>query len=447
MDTLPPGMSQDEERLGGLARRFRRNRRDEDRRDIARDYAQTVERLIRSGNWNLMPALEDQLPDDWMPPAFFEYWGEKGGSAHSHASEPGGKVARRTVSPVGPSARPNEGSPQPSHALDRRSPNLFDFATSELSQDAFICWLASWADPVFKEEHGPLHDIATAFLTRLLEVGKGPRVTEFRSVEVRRQRKGIDVLLVVNNDAAIIIEDKTDTTEHSRQLERYREVVAEEFPPHRIAAVYFKTGDQGDYAGVDQAGYGRFLRRDFLDILDRGESAGVENDIFADYRAKLRRIESAFLSYQNTPVEAWPKEPDCWTGLFTVLQQRLGEGEWDSRGAPGGGTPAFRWHWKDNKFLRLMHKELCFRIRVPEESERRAKWREWKDALKTLSESTGITLQFPPRRPGVHMGVATLEGGYLQADAHGLVDLEKTVQVLRKAEALMDAALLRLQSH
>ena len=24
------------------------------------------------------------------------------------------------------------------------TPNLFDFATSELSQDAFICWLVSW---------------------------------------------------------------------------------------------------------------------------------------------------------------------------------------------------------------------------------------------------------------------------------------------------------------
>ena len=25
------------------------------------------------------------------------------------------------------------------------TPNLFKFATSELSQDAFICWLLSWA--------------------------------------------------------------------------------------------------------------------------------------------------------------------------------------------------------------------------------------------------------------------------------------------------------------
>nr|WP_260390277.1 hypothetical protein [Ornithobacterium rhinotracheale] len=25
-------------------------------------------------------------------------------------------------------------------------PNLFQYATSELSQDAFLCWLIAWAD-------------------------------------------------------------------------------------------------------------------------------------------------------------------------------------------------------------------------------------------------------------------------------------------------------------
>jgi hypothetical protein len=64
----------DVERLGVLAMKFRGTRRDAERRDIATDYSQTVERLIRSGGWNEMPALEDQLPDDWMPKAFFDYW-------------------------------------------------------------------------------------------------------------------------------------------------------------------------------------------------------------------------------------------------------------------------------------------------------------------------------------------------------------------------------------
>jgi hypothetical protein len=74
MNPIPPAVAQDAERLGVLAVRFRGTRRDAERRDIARDYSQTVERLIRSGSWHEMPAPEDQLPDDWMPKAFFDYW-------------------------------------------------------------------------------------------------------------------------------------------------------------------------------------------------------------------------------------------------------------------------------------------------------------------------------------------------------------------------------------
>src|SRR5262245_8217705 len=116
-------------------------------------------------------------------------------------------------------------------------PNLFNFATSELTQDAFICWLASWADPALKVQDEALHVTATSFLACLLECGKGPLAAGCRSIQVRRQWNDIDVLLVVNGDTAIIIEDKTDTKDHSSQLDRYRKAVAAEFPADRIAAV------------------------------------------------------------------------------------------------------------------------------------------------------------------------------------------------------------------
>ena len=74
MNSLSTNVARDEERLGGLAMQFRSTRREEERRDIAQDYGETVERLIHSGRRHEMPPLEDQLPDDWMPPAFFAYW-------------------------------------------------------------------------------------------------------------------------------------------------------------------------------------------------------------------------------------------------------------------------------------------------------------------------------------------------------------------------------------
>ena len=77
MSPLPPRLSQEEERLGELATQFRGTRHEEERQSIAREYSQAVDRLIHSGRWQETPALEDQLPDTWMPKAFFEYWSRR----------------------------------------------------------------------------------------------------------------------------------------------------------------------------------------------------------------------------------------------------------------------------------------------------------------------------------------------------------------------------------
>ena len=60
--------------LGALAMRFRRTRDEAERRVLATEYAQEVQRLIETGNWSEAPAFEDQLPVEWMPEAFFTYW-------------------------------------------------------------------------------------------------------------------------------------------------------------------------------------------------------------------------------------------------------------------------------------------------------------------------------------------------------------------------------------
>jgi hypothetical protein len=67
-------IAKNEELLGVLAMQFRGTRNQAERKAIKKEYEQTVERLIKSGKWNDVPATEDQLPDDWMPHVFFEYW-------------------------------------------------------------------------------------------------------------------------------------------------------------------------------------------------------------------------------------------------------------------------------------------------------------------------------------------------------------------------------------
>ena len=54
--------------------RFRGTRNESERALIAEEYSQVVHELVNSKGWRRIPPLEDQLPDDRMPKAFFKYW-------------------------------------------------------------------------------------------------------------------------------------------------------------------------------------------------------------------------------------------------------------------------------------------------------------------------------------------------------------------------------------
>jgi hypothetical protein len=63
-----------EKQLCILAREFRATRDEQERAAIAGKYAEAVTQLINSKKWKRIPTLEDQLPDEWMPEQFFEFW-------------------------------------------------------------------------------------------------------------------------------------------------------------------------------------------------------------------------------------------------------------------------------------------------------------------------------------------------------------------------------------
>jgi len=60
--------------LGILAARFRGTRDEAQRDAIAEAYSRAVTELIKSGKWRRIPPLEDQLPDERLPKAFFQHW-------------------------------------------------------------------------------------------------------------------------------------------------------------------------------------------------------------------------------------------------------------------------------------------------------------------------------------------------------------------------------------
>ena len=99
--------------------------------------------------------------------------------------------------------------------------NLFAFATSELSQDAFFCWAL---DCLNRDEDSPLYGLGRSFWA-LLSGRKNDALTKIKGVVIRRQFKHMDVLaLVVYSNGtidALVIEDKVNTSEHDDQIQAY----------------------------------------------------------------------------------------------------------------------------------------------------------------------------------------------------------------------------------
>ena len=72
-------------------------------------------------------------------------------------------------------------------------PNIFDYATSELSQDAFICYLLAFGLDKYKKSYPREFKIAHLFLEKC-----GIPANE-EILEIRKQYLNIDVLAVTSS--------------------------------------------------------------------------------------------------------------------------------------------------------------------------------------------------------------------------------------------------------
>lgn len=98
--------------------------------------------------------------------------------------------------------------------------NLFDFATKELSQDAFLRWLLeNFNDPVVGiASKKLLSEMIKLFPDQPLDIDK---ITEIKTwAQYKNMDVGADVYVGQNKVATFVIEDKTNSSEHN-QLEKY----------------------------------------------------------------------------------------------------------------------------------------------------------------------------------------------------------------------------------
>lgn len=122
-------------------------------------------------------------------------------------------------------------------------PNIFEFATKELSQDAVFCYILDCFNCVEKRK------IATKFL-KLINF---KYIDEIEKLEIKRQEDHSDVKAIVTlKDEAkkhIIIEDKVYSSLHDNQLKRYKDDTIERHSctENDITGVFFKIGKPLDW--------------------------------------------------------------------------------------------------------------------------------------------------------------------------------------------------------
>lgn len=129
--------------------------------------------------------------------------------------------------------------------------NIFNFATSELSQDAVIAWILNWIN---EETNSKLYSLAVKLLESM-----GVSKDELQSgIRIEQQYKHIDILIIIKAvNKAIILEDKVYTGEHDEQIAKYFEEIKNLSPIDKewlgitddvnISTVYLKTGYMYDY--------------------------------------------------------------------------------------------------------------------------------------------------------------------------------------------------------
>ncbi|SDM57163.1 PD-(D/E)XK nuclease family protein [Sediminibacillus halophilus] len=310
------------------------------------------------------------------------------------------------------------------------TPNLFEFATSELSQDAFLCWLMAWSDQAYRSLNRPLHDAAVAFISEIFRVHHLPAPV-VESIKVTRQFKSLDILAIINNKYAILIEDKTYTKNHSNQLQRYREAIEEAYPRLTQLPIYYKIADQSHYRSVEDAGYVPFKRSMMLKILKNGVDNGIDNAIFLDYYRHLQKLEDNISSFRTKNLKEW--DGYAWQGFYQEIQKEI-DGDWGYVPNRSGGFWGFWWDSKLNKryYMQLEQENLCIKV-VAREGEKRSKLRT--EALNDIlekSEKRGLQLERPTRLGNGKTMTIAQRTAYIQLNEDGTVNIKRTIEQLKR---------------
>jgi hypothetical protein len=314
--------------------------------------------------------------------------------------------------------------------MNPQRPNLFEFATSELSQDAVLCWCIAWADSKYAATDPALHALARDLITSMFREANAKAPEGDYTVVIKPQLEHVDIVAEIGADHLLVIEDKVHSSEHSNQLKVYAKALAKLYPNRSRAFIFLKTGDQSSYSSVETDGWTTFRRMKLLEVLRRGSDC--TNAIYRDFLASLEAMETAVQRYATAPVAAWTDGDPAYTGLYIALQAQLKDGSWGYVANPSGGFRGFWWNFETiaggEIYLQLEESALVAKIWAKDASQRRELRKKWYQHVVDAIPGFAKPGKFGS---GEYMTVAT-HGDYRISGPDGRLDLAATVQLLRE---------------
>lgn len=323
------------------------------------------------------------------------------------------------------------------------SPNIFAFATSELSQDAFFAWLIKWADYKYYKCNPALNSVAQEFIKSCI----GEDWCNFSKVEVGRQRDGIDIWAMIDEKILIVIEDKVNAVEHSDQLNRYKQKSKEWYPDKDIELkfVYLKTGNEplGNIKSINDKGYKVLTRPKLIDIFSKH---AVQDDIFNAFFEHIVHLENRTNSYTQfgNIISDWLAAE----GLFLALEEKLDAATWSVVNNPSGGFLGFWYPGMGNQLFYEIKIQIENRfgrgikvvIKVSDSDISKGKLYQALDGITTLAqEKYQLDLSKPDRfSTGKRTASLAYVEGVFPDNEQDSLDIDILVKKLNKIEELIN---------
>ena len=334
-------------------------------------------------------------------------------------------------------------------------PNLFSYATSELSQDAFLCWLLEWADEKYKtgsKKHQFLNTVSRELLEMFFEKCDLvlPSIIE---TEVYKQDGNIDVLCIINKEYCVLIEDKVGTIQHSEQLTRYKAYIEDKniYQTNNIIPIYLQTRDQSNYKKVEKDGFKIVKRKDILSVLSKPESLEARelSDILNDYILHIEKIENAVNSFKHKTMDKWNKS--AWIGYFLAIQEQFSNANWGYVANPSGGFMGL-WcftQYLENMdiYLQLEQEKICFKVAVDDNVNKSSIRNSLLKLFKEEAKNFNLDVTKPARfGNGTYMTFAILKDGFdLAKNNNGTLNIEESFLLLEKLAKYIEHCVNKLR--